>query len=1162
MRFRLAYSSVLWLLLGLVWIVGRARAQIYVEPPKPDNRAGLTARGTPRAGNDIVFEVQGAAPTDSIVLIFGTERAVPIPPIGTLCIGDIWVTIGFQGATARTVLPTARPGAHVVCQALVAPGGVPSHFTNTVRIFILGGSGTRYVLALDPLPRSIAAPDVMVQGTATASGSSIRIDGGASPVTTIANQGPNADRFAVRVPLAPNRRNRLFLTETTPAAQVLPPVSADVLQDSLPPEVHIDFPQNGQKITAPVAMLAGRISDSLSGFEAMTVFANGAKGTVDPGIGTNGTFEVRDVPLQPVGQPTQIVVTAKDGLGNSTTRSIVLEQAVPSGVRMAAVPGGDGQRARVGTVLPVPIAVRMTRPDGITPFCRKTVTFTVTRSDGGLGPDAAGATALVYQVDTDLNGIARAFWRLGTEAGCGNNRVEVQSKDVSGFVAFCASADAAPAKQINIGGGNAQCAQVWSPVPEQLVVWVSDERNPAANVPVVFEVTGGDGTVAGAGQPPASFVTVPTSVTGHAGVVWTLGGLVGQQTVRARLLGQPGVEATFVARGLPPPTLTHASWSGCVFDNAELPIDGVTARLEIQGQVYRTTTGAQGAFTIPNIAESGPGHLYVVGATATRLAGKPLVDIRFPDLHYEVVVVPGIDNTLPRPVSLPALRTENDQTYDEVSELRLTCAGLDGLELVVAPGSMWLPDRSRKVTTLDRVKVSVNKVDVDRVPMPMNDGASPPYALTLQPGGYVFDPPVRIRYPNMSGLPPGSIAYFMSFDHDTGKFEIVASGSVTSDGSSIVSDPNDGIKVGGWHCNCPPYSVTKDCKNCFTTCRDGSLSGGAIEVTNPEPRLGQWTSFKIGDVIDSGGESITVCPDGTTRTPIPGVAPQDLDYHWVLTAPDGSTSNGPGREVGFTVTTCGVYRVTWTVFAHRACAPDPFHKSSSVAAVVADPIEYSLSLPLSAAGFLVSIINSVVPQISISLPGDDVATLDLKAQEICCKDPTKTDLWVRGGLRFPGKEWKQEGEIALGRWVIPYLLTVVAPIFDYKLSLAIGAVTGDLVWDGCEQRFFVSVGGHGEAGLFGGIGILALGPFGRAKVSGGVKAEGDLTLDAQKTGLDEYRLCAEGSVTPLSGVLTVSVDPWIGQPYVFTWTFVEGEGQSFGPTCTRTIKVSDILPPN
>lgn len=141
-------------------------------------------------------------------------------------------------------------------------------------------------------------------------------------------------------------------------------------------------------------------------------------------------------------------------------------------------------------------------------------------------------------------------------------------------------------------------------------------------------------------------------------------------------------------------------------------------------------------------------------------------------------------------------------------------AGVEGLRMIVKAGSMTRADGSIPSPT-DPATLSLNQVHHDNVPMPMPDGVAPPFAWTLQPGGAHFDPPIEIFYPNMTGLAPGQIAYFLSFDHDTGQFEIVASGSVTDDGNEIVSDPGAGLSVAGWGCNCPPYSVTGKCRNCF-----------------------------------------------------------------------------------------------------------------------------------------------------------------------------------------------------------------------------------------------------------------------------------------------------------------------------------------------------------
>ena len=87
--------------------------------------------------------------------------------------------------------------------------------------------------------------------------------------------------------------------------------------------------------------------------------------------------------------------------------------------------------------------------DSGAPFPNKIVNFDVIRSDGLLsaGPNFE-ATTQMLQVRTDDTGRAWAFWRMGTDAGCGNNRVAVTSQDVAGSVFFCASADPRLARQI------------------------------------------------------------------------------------------------------------------------------------------------------------------------------------------------------------------------------------------------------------------------------------------------------------------------------------------------------------------------------------------------------------------------------------------------------------------------------------------------------------------------------------------------------------------------------------------------------------------------------------------------------------------------------------------------------------------------------------------
>ncbi len=69
----------------------------------------------------------------------------------------------------------------------------------------------------------------------------------------------------------------------------------------------------------------------------------------------------------------------------------------------------------------------------------------------------------MLQIHTDSSEPARAYWTLGTDAGCANNRVEVTSNPIAETIFFCPSATPAPAAQINIGSRNNQRPEINGP---------------------------------------------------------------------------------------------------------------------------------------------------------------------------------------------------------------------------------------------------------------------------------------------------------------------------------------------------------------------------------------------------------------------------------------------------------------------------------------------------------------------------------------------------------------------------------------------------------------------------------------------------------------------------------------------------------------------------
>lgn len=629
-----------------------------------------------------------------------------------------------------------------------------------------------------------------------------------SPLGVSVHPAPGG-AFTVSVDLHLNRLNHLVFTGLATGADRGASTAIQVTQDSRPPLVYIDYPPDGAEIFAEATDVTGRVSDALSGFNGLAVTVNGEPADVDIGIGTNGTFFLPGLALPEQGD-LEILVVATDLLGNANSTLVTVHRGVfPAGEpRLDVVSGANQPAQAIHTEMPEPLVVEVTDGQG-TALPDQRVVFTVVRSDGQVYATASDAGGLTFETLTDSNGRAAALWTLGGDAGQGNNRVSVSADGAVGTVLFCASALAGPVAQVNIGTGNNQRVEAGGPLQEPLRAWVSDGCNGVEDVPVAFTVTRGSGKLNGG----ATTITINTGPTGHAAVDFVTGAEPGANEVQATIGGGPGRTAVFLATGVPRDPSQPTRLDGVVFDNAIGAIGGAPCEL-IQGSqvVSTTTTDLEGLFHFVDVP-AGQSRVRVDGQNATHLRGVSIPPRSFPTLSYDVLLIPNAENKLPMPVLLPPLNPANERIYydDPNTQTTVECEGIAGLKMIIQGGSMTQPNG---IPYPDGTIVSLNQVHHDDVPMPMPDGAAPPFAWTLQPGGAHFDPPVQIVYPNMSGLPPGAVAYFLSFDHDTNKFEIVASGTVTPDGSEIHTDPGAGISESGWGCNCPPYSVTEDCEKC------------------------------------------------------------------------------------------------------------------------------------------------------------------------------------------------------------------------------------------------------------------------------------------------------------------------------------------------------------
>ncbi len=276
---------------------------------------------------------------------------------------------------------------------------------------------------------------------------------------------------------------------------------------------------------------------------------------------------------------------------------------------------------------------------------------------------------------------------------------------------------------------------------------------------------------------------------------------MGNNVVRARLVdGPPEAEVTFAATALVAKEPAATAVSGLVLDNTDRPVPGATVTFE--GTTLSTRSDESGFFRLAG-APAGTAHLRVNGSTVER----PGV---WPSLEFLITIISGRDNSMGRPIFLPELEIENALAVDENTGGVLTIHDLPGFALEIAPGSVTFPGGRRSGT------ITVTPVHSDKVPMPPNFGQQPRFVITIQPGGAHFDPPARVAFPNVDGLAPGQVTELYSFDHDLARFVGIGPGTVTGDGTRIVSDPGVGIAKAGWHGGGDPTrpGTCHDCGEC------------------------------------------------------------------------------------------------------------------------------------------------------------------------------------------------------------------------------------------------------------------------------------------------------------------------------------------------------------
>ena len=164
----------------------------------------------------------------------------------------------------------------------------------------------------------------------------------------------------------------------------------------------------------------------------------------------------------------------------------------------------------------------------------QSVEFRVLEGNGSVNP------ALV---ETDASGIARTEWLLGSTPG--NNTVEARAVSANmGVVTFRATGKDSPGTRIERVSGGGGLVVGGCPLPQPLVVRVTDDAGlPVSNAAVEFTAEG-NGGVAEPG-------VVRTNSQGLASATWRPGTEGGQNTMRAVLRTSKAPSVTFTAESRP-----------------------------------------------------------------------------------------------------------------------------------------------------------------------------------------------------------------------------------------------------------------------------------------------------------------------------------------------------------------------------------------------------------------------------------------------------------------------------------------------------------------------------------------------------------------------------------------------------------------------------------
>ena len=664
-----------------------------------------------------------------------------------------------------------------------------------------------------------AIATVTVYGYATGVGVTVSVNGTSVPVDV-------DGIFLADIPAVEGTNQfRVIATDAGGATQE---IVRSVIVDSQPPVIGNLSPAPETVIPTPTTTISGTVADT----SPVRISINGISATA-----TGGTFTVPNVPVREGVDYLRIVAT--DAANNTSGAELILV-------------GKDRTPPASPTLFPITSPTRLTYQT----IHGKAEPGAVISIGGGKSPVTTQAMlgTGIFVATVDLNPGANTLTLVATDAD-GNVSSPIELTAVSN--PNLALPTTGEVSQVTLATGNSQFGLLNTELPRPLVVFVSDkDGNPVANVPVTFTVEYGGGTFIN----NATTMVIPTDAQGHAAARYVVGAETGVQIIQAEAPGNTFTPVLFFAEGREAFN-QETSVSGVVMDQNLRALPNVLIRLGGQ----QTRTGGDGRFFLTQVAAGPHQLLEVIGRDEVALPG------RWPNISYDIDVLPGVNNYQRRPLFLPKvndgillpLNASNVVTQDTTYELPVL-AGEPPIRVTAKAGTQVLfpPDITDK-------RLSVTRILPSHIPMALEDGRSTRLYISVQPSGTLFDPPLEVSFPNLDREPANAPVLLMSFDHDAGRYVQVGTGHVSADGRSVIGDPGSGVRVGAWHAFPPPPPKPTKC----LTGESGRCTEEVWSQENPGVPIGECPSSPTGSRL---GAKAAAPSDSLTCYEVCGKTPDEM----------------------------------------------------------------------------------------------------------------------------------------------------------------------------------------------------------------------------------------------------------------------------------------------